>query len=609
MKTLRKTFILLGLSFIISHGLTAQTVETTWESINQRGYPQWFSDAKLGIFIHWGLYSIPAYASPEGYGEWFYKGLMSGDTGRMAMMQRFGGDPSKSALEQYSVLPAQWKAEMWNPDEWASLFKQAGAQYVLLVTKHHDGYCLWDWQHPVLPNWTSVLSGPKRNIVEELTTAVRKQNLKMGMYFSLAEWTNPIHIWTVSPNDSIARYVETYMIPQFKDLITKYKPEVLFTDGEWDNNAEQWHARELISWYYNTVGSDAIVNDRWGDGHQHGYKTPEYSGGIMDTVTPWAECRGLGRSFGINHNELLSNYLSSKELIQHFVKLVAAGGGLTLNVGPEADGRIPFIQQERLLDLGNWLKINGEAIYASKPYSNPYEYTTPLTLIRTDSIIDFDWVRNAPLKGMTYDNFDICWSGEIEPDFSEKYTFNVEVDDNVIVILDNDTLINYNKSFANETASNAQEAKNYSRTQATIKLKKGQHYHLKVLYEEKDLEARIRLHWKSKSQREEAIPAINGFSGIYRCLLPSICYTKNGNNLYATILETPVNSVILHNLPTNYKVKRVSLLGYDKPLEFTLEGNELKINFNLSDIQIHKIPTPWVIKLTDIIQTHPTISD
>ena len=605
MNLIHKLLLLLLFLVVFCRPLMAQQVEPDWHSIAQHGYPQWFSDAKLGIFIHWGLYSIPAYAGREGYGEWFYKGLMSGDRGRQNMMRRFGGDSTQSALQQYALLTKQWNAEMWNPDEWATLFKKAGAQYVLLVTKHHDGYCLWDWDTPILKNWTSVQSGPKRNIVDELTTAVRKQGMRMGFYFSLAEWTNPLHTWTVSPNDSLGTYVETYMIPQFKDLVSKYKPSIIFADGEWDNSSEQWHARELISWYYNTV-PDGIVNDRWGSDHPYGYKTPEYSGGIIDYTTPWAECRGLGRSFGINHNEPLSNYLTSQELIQHFVKLVAAGGGLTLNVGPEADGRIPLLQQERLLDLGNWLRINGEAIYGTRPYTHPYEYAKPLVLTRTDSIIDFDWVRNAPIKGMTYDNFDISWTGEIVPRYSEKYTFNVEVDDNVIVILDNDTLINYNKSFANGAASNAQEANNYSRTQATIKLKGGQHYSLKILYEEKNLEARIRLHWHSKSQQDEAVPATQGFKGTYRCLTPSICYTRKDNNLYVIVLDAPTQSVTLHNLPRQWNLFEVSLLGYcgnSFPISIDSQNDSnnpiINVTFNLSDLKLHELPTPWVLKFPD----------
>lgn len=398
-KVVNSCLLLLLLLFPVL--LKGQEVEATWESINRRGYPAWFGDAKLGIFVHWGLYSVPAYAHPDGYAEWFYRGLMEGDSGRVATLNKYIrmwepllGDQWSGRMtnvdgmlmqtprmtDRYGLFVPLWRAEHWNPDEWAELFRKAGAKYVLLVTKHHDGYCLWNSRYQ--PSWNSVATGPHRDIVGDLTYSVQKKGMKMGFYYSLTEWTNPRHIWYVDPDSTIGDYVDKYMVPQFKELVTRYKPSVIFADGEWRNSAEQFHARELISWYYNTVGSEAIVNDRWGEGTQHGFRTPEYKGVIADTTRPWAECRGIGRSFGLNRNEPLSNYLTSDSLIRHFVKLVAAGGGLTLNVGPEADGTIPLIQQERLLDLGAWLKVNGEAVYGSRPYemmcdsdSNIY-YTT-----------------------------------------------------------------------------------------------------------------------------------------------------------------------------------------------------------------------------------------
>lgn len=357
---MKRLFLVLFLGII---AFSAQSqVLPTWESINQRGYPEWFSEAKLGIFIHWGLYSVPAFASEDGYSEWFYRGLMMGDYRKDFMERVYGKD------FQYKDFVPMWKAELWNPDEWAELFRKSGAKYVLLVSKHHDGYCLWPSQYA--PGWNSVETGPHRDICGELTEAVRKQGLKTGFYYSLPEWTNKKHIWYEDPDDSIGTYVDTHMIPQFKELVTAYKPTILFTDGEWRNSAEQWHATELIYWYYNTIGDEAIVNDRWGEGQQHGFRTPEYTGRAKLTDRPWAECRGIGRSFGLNRNEPLENYLTSDALIRHFVTLVAAGGGLTINVGPAADGKIPMLQQERLLDLGRWLEVNGEAIYGSQPFRN-----------------------------------------------------------------------------------------------------------------------------------------------------------------------------------------------------------------------------------------------
>lgn len=410
---MKRLFLISMLSLYFNMSVLAQEVEPTWESIKQRGYPQWFSDAKLGIFIHWGVYSVPSYSSPEGYGEWYYRGLMTGDTARVNFQKRVYGEDFT-----YRDFDSMFKAELFSAEQWADLFEKSGARYVLLVTKHHDGYCLWDSKYS--PDWNSVVGGPKRNIVKELTDAVRAKDMKMGFYYSLPEWTNPLHIWMQDDDDSISDYVDNHMIPQFKELVSTYKPSIVFADGEWNNSSEQWHAAELISWYYNIVGDEAIVNDRWGAGSDYGFRTPEYSSGIQKTDRPWAECRGLGRSFGLNRNEPLHNYLTSDELIRHFVKLVSAGGGMTLNVGPAADGMIPLIQQERLLALGKWLEINGEAVYGTKPYTKFYEMK-PVEVRRHDSVIDFDWVRNSPDPRISYDNFTATWTTTFTPEYSANY--------------------------------------------------------------------------------------------------------------------------------------------------------------------------------------------
>ena len=411
-----KYIVLLLLLSLVSGVVRSQDVQPTWESINQRGYPQWFGDAKLGIFIHWGLYSVPAYSAPDGYAEWFYRGLMTGDSIRVGEMQDFNrrwgymlGDQWSGRLSNddgikrnpkptdlYTLYAQTWAAEHWNPRQWADLFAQSGAKYVVLVTKHHDGYCLWRSRYQ--PNWNSVVTGPRMDIVDSLTKAVRNAGLKMGFYYSLTEWTNNLHIWMQDPDEAIGDYVDEYMMPQFKELVGKYKPSLIFADGEWQNTAAQFRAPELISWYYNTVGPEAIVNDRWGEGTQHGFKTPEYKGAIDDTTRPWAECRGIGKSFALNRNEPLSNYLTSDSLIRHFVKLVAAGGGMTLNVGPDADGTIPMLQQERLIDLGNWLKVNGEAIYGSRPYKKMCESDSTTFYTRNNGNL---YVLATHLKGNT----------------------------------------------------------------------------------------------------------------------------------------------------------------------------------------------------------------
>lgn len=589
-----RRLLLLALLILAKTSLNAQ-VQPTWESINQRGYPQWFSDAKLGIFIHWGVYSVPAFASNEGYAEWYYRGLQTDDGERKAFQERVYGEGFR-----YEDFAPHFKAELWNPDEWAELFEKSGAKYVLLVSKHHDGYCLWPSQYA--PEWNTMDIGPHRDICGELTEAVRARGLKMGFYYSLPEWTSPLHRWYESPDDSITEYVDTHMIPQFKELVTRYKPSILFTDGEWRNSAEQWHARELISWYYNTVGDEAIVNDRWGGGGQHGFRTPEYSAGITLTDRPWAECRGLGRSFGLNRNEPLSNYLSSDELIRHFATLVAAGGGMTLNVGPAADGKIPLLQQERLIDLGEWLDINGEAIYGTRPYKKFYEMKT-ITVNRVDPKIDFDWTRNSPDPRISCDHFQAHWQGVFYVKESGKYTFEAEVDDNIRLIIDGQTVMDYNPAKANEQQSDAQEAKNFLSTSAKIKLEAGQH-EIEVFYEERDVNALVKLYWSSSKMPKQIVEGFatgdfvfcEGLNATYTCEQPWICYTQSKDALYAIALEFPENQLVL-NLDKPAETMQVTLLGCDKVLPWKYKDGQIIINTSGLSYSDLKSTAAWVFKM------------
>lgn len=573
MLTIQMTFVP---SYCVVDKQHNDSVQATWKSLNERGYPGWFDEAKLGIFVHWGLYSVPAYAHPEGYAEWLYKGLMSHNPGRMKIMVNYG-DTTLSTKELYGKLAEYWHAELWNPEQWAKIFSEAGAKYVVLVTKHHDGYCLWD--SPQQPEWNSVNSGPHRNIVAELTESVRKAGLRMCFYYSLPEWNNPLHQWTIDSNDSIGRYVEKYMEPQFRDLVTRYKPDLIFSDGDWDFSAEKLKSKELISFYYNTVGADAIVNNRWGGGTEHGFLTPEYSAGIQVTDRPWAECRGLGRSFGYNRNELLENIMTSCELIQHFVELVANGGGMTLNVGPNADGTIPFIQRDRLNELGKWLKTNGEAIYGSRPMRNDKNEVmaqqskhSSVNLENSD-VIDYDWVRNAPMAGGRTDDFEVVWEGEPE---EGVYSILAEADDRVEVVLNDDTIANG----------------------ALVAVKVGDK--MKIHFYEKDLEARVRL---SKIVRNDTVllKAKNGWRGIYQYEQTVRAFTMQPSDGTRYIMEfsRPGDKIVVEGFPLIKKCTKIRLLGCDGDLKWK-QGRDGKLTISLKNVdyeQINQLDYVWVFKV------------
>lgn len=596
---IRKSVLLVCICFLLITTAFAQqkTEEDYIKNISERPYPEWFKDAKLGIFIHWGLYSVPAYGGKESYSEWFLRGIQTKDSLRTNFMKNTYGEHFT-----YKDFAPLFKAELFNPDEWATLFKNAGAKYVMLVSKHHDGYALWPSKYN--RNWNSVDVGPKRDLVGELTKSVRKSGLKMGLYYSLAEWNHPLHRWYTDPHDSIGSYVKEYMIPQFKELISTYKPSILFADGEWYNTAKQWHSAELIDWYYKVVGDDAIVNNRWGHGLDVGYLTPEYSAGIKVTDRPWAEVRGLGRSFGLNRNEDLEAYGTSQDLIHRFVQTVANGGGMILNVGPKADGQIPLIQQERLIQLGNWLKINGDAIYGAEPFSIKEE-EKEVAFTRIDNQINFNWVRNSPMKGIKEDDFQVEWNGYIEVPKTDTYFFEIKADDEAAVYINDVLVINQNYT-ATGSQSEVMEAKTSASSTGQIKLKRGDLYKIQIKYREKKQNASIALFWNTKNVAKQLVPTSalfldqeksrNGIKGSYSSLKTYLCYTQNNGDIYATSFEWPENELIL-SIPNPGEKAKVKLLGVDKNLTWNYSNGKMYIN--TKSIKYAEMPShdAWTFKI------------
>lgn len=349
----------------------AQKFTPDWASLDKRAIPAWWCDAKFGIFIHWGVYSVPAYAPTkevkgvyEKYAEHYESRLMS----KNPLFTQFHNSHYGPKFT-YADFAPQFKAEYFNPDDWAELFKRSGAKYVVLTSKHHDGFCLWPSSESA--QWNSVDIGPHRDLIGDLSKSVRDRGLHMGLYYSLLEWTNPLYT-----EKSINTYVDQHMIPQLKDLVTRYQPDVIFADGEWDYPSSVLKSESFLSWLYNDspVKNSVVVDDRWGKEtrSKHGdYYTTEYNlvndqVGIGNQAShPWEESRGIGTSYGYNRFETTNEHLSSKALVDLLISKVSTGGNLLLDIGPDANGLIPVIMQERLLDIGAWLQVNGEAIYST----------------------------------------------------------------------------------------------------------------------------------------------------------------------------------------------------------------------------------------------------
>jgi alpha-L-fucosidase len=351
--------ITLFLVLAISFKLGAQSYQPNWLSLDQRPTPQWFTDAKFGIFIHWGVYAVPGWSTKGNYAEWYQQGLQTNDTAR----QKF--HKAKFGNRTYYDLANDFKAELFNPDEWAKLFEQSGAKYIVLTSKHHDGFTLWPSKEANKTwgfTWNAVDIGPKRDLLGDLFKAVRKTTVHAGMYYSLYEWFNPL--WKADKN----KFVVEHTWPQMKDLINNYQPDVFWTDGDWDASAETWKSQEFLTWLYNEspVKEKIVVNDRWGSGirFKHaGIYTPEYQPDLDFDNHYWEESRGMGYSYGYNREEDAWDYNSAQSLVLQLIDKVSRGGNFLLDIGPDEHGKIPPIMQERLLQMGEWLKINGEAIY------------------------------------------------------------------------------------------------------------------------------------------------------------------------------------------------------------------------------------------------------
>lgn len=392
--------------------------EPTLESLNQHPVPQWFEDAKFGIFIHWGLFSIPAFAAKSGsisdtfkhnydiavaqtpYCEWYWNAIKVPESDSAKFhKETYGNAPYEDFRE-----PFLKGLEQWKPDEWAQSFLDAGAKYVVLVTKHHDGFCLWpsDVKNPYQKDWTS-----DRDIVGELAGAVRAKGLKFGLYYSGGiDWTfnrEPLRTMGDFSGSTPGGLYPTYADKQTRELIDRYHPSILWNDISWPTGLGR--ELELFADYYNTV-EEGVVNDRWlpmtfqrrllrfksqrakldaklkermQNAPSKGvipqlpphcdFRTPEYAAFDRISWKKWEATRGMSHSFGYNRNDTEDDYETVESLVRSFIDAVSKNGNLLLNVGPRGvDAQIPSEQLARLKGFGAWLKANGDGIYGTRPW-------------------------------------------------------------------------------------------------------------------------------------------------------------------------------------------------------------------------------------------------
>jgi len=364
----------------------AATYISTRESLAKRTTPTWYDDAKLGIFIHWGLYSVPAWATPtttpdkvtdwkafyksNPYAEWYLNSLWINGSPTQAHHEKVYGKNYDYYNFKDTLLQ---KTANWNADSWANLFSRIGARYVVFTTKHMDGFTMYpsSVQNPFFSK--DKINSP-RDFAGELCRSVRAKGMKFGVYYSggLDQTFNQSPITNLWPDlfESMPKSVAytAYADCQVHELIHRYRPDIFWNDVNYPKNGD---LMGIFAELFN-LNPQAVIDDRWGQYEElTDFTTPEYV--VFDSIPAkkWETCRGMGYSFGYNQVEGDAQLLSSKELIHLLIDIVSKNGNLLLNVGPKADGSIPENQLKRMNDLGNWLHIHGEGIYGTHPYSIP----------------------------------------------------------------------------------------------------------------------------------------------------------------------------------------------------------------------------------------------
>lgn len=375
----------------------------TSASLEQHATPEWYLDSKLGIFYDWGPYSIAGYGekgwSRARYPDWYLHHMYHQYAGYHA--EHWGGD-----FERDDFLPLFTAAD-FNAGEIVDLVERCGAKYLVPFSKHHDGFCLWDSKY----TFRDVADMfPGRDLTAELVKACEQSGMYHGFYFSVEEYEYPMisgdslltRYWSrgMAPDNAglaeekgevygpfipekhnrmlsgkipVRHFIDELILPQAKEYIDIYDPDILWFDGEWQRPAEYYRTPDIVAYFYNRAEGkkEVVSNDRLGQGTRGKYgdfHTSETDEVVEMMDVPWEENRSMSESYGYNRTDSLENYLTADELVEMLVRIVAKGGNLNLIVNPEGSGRIPDIQIDLLNALGDWLQVNGEAIYATRPY-------------------------------------------------------------------------------------------------------------------------------------------------------------------------------------------------------------------------------------------------
>jgi len=295
---------------------------------------QWWHEARFGMFIHWGLYSIPA------HGEWLLY-------------------QEHIPFDEYKRLADQFNPQSYHPAEWVALAKEAGMKYIVIVTRHHDGFCLFDSK---VSEFTSVKTAAKRDLIAEFADACHKAGMRLGLYYSLVDWRFP----GVLPHgtrlaDKVYQPLVEQAHAQVRELLTNYgQVDILWYDMLVPHDPKLWRSEELNQ-MARRLQPNIIINDRAGVPADFG--TPENTIRALDT--PWEACYAMNRTWGYARYD--RNFKPVNELLRLLGSCASQGGNFLLNVGPDADGKIDIESVERLRAIGSWMRTNGKAIYGAGP--------------------------------------------------------------------------------------------------------------------------------------------------------------------------------------------------------------------------------------------------
>jgi len=326
---------------------------------------EWWRDARFGMFIHWGLYAVPAgqWKDREDHGEWIM------NSGRIP-------------VEEYEKFAQQFNPIKFDAKQWVSIAKNAGMKYIVITSKHHDGFCLWDSK---VSNYDIMDATPfKRDVLKELSEACKKHGIRLCFYHSIMDWHHPDAQGPFYPdyntdrrsNPNFARYAENYLKPQLKELVVNYGPlGVLWFDGEWIPEWTEQQGKDLYK-YVLGLQPDIIINNRVGKGRKgmEGLSKSEEDAGDFGTPeqqipskglpgVDWETCMTMNDHWGYCRAD--ENWKSTENLLQKLADIASKGGNFLLNVGPTSEGLIPQPSVERLAAVGEWMKVNGESIYGT----------------------------------------------------------------------------------------------------------------------------------------------------------------------------------------------------------------------------------------------------